>query len=148
MNNELLKRSIDLLLNEFYKKGYITVSRRLGKYLPDPALIGGFTIDILAKRGKDFAIGIVLNSNELRNPAIRDKITILASRRTKFSNRTVPLFIGVEPDYFSSASELIATLDTSVRENIELFSLEEQISVSLFQQGKNIYSGSYGFRQQ
>lgn len=146
MNNELLKRSIDLLLNEFYKKGYITVSRRQGKYLPDPAPIGGYTIDILAKRGKDFALGIVLDSIELRNPSVRDKIEILASRRTKFSNRTVPLFIGVEPDSFSFASELIATLDTAIQENIELFSLEEQISVSLFQQGKNIYSGSYSFR--
>lgn len=146
MNTETLKRSIDLLLNEFYKKGYITVSRRLGKYLPDPAPIGGYTLDILAKRGKDFAIGIVLDSIELRNPSVKDKINILASRRTKFSNRAVPLFIGVEPDYFSFASELIAALDTSVRGNIELFSLEEQISVSLFQQGKNIYSGSYNFR--
>lgn len=146
MNTELLKRSIDLLLNEFYKKGYITVSRRLGKYLPDPAPVGGYAVDILAKKGKDFAIGLILFPEDLKSVAIKEKIMTLASRRTKYSNRTVPLFIGVSPDDFSLAGELLASIDASLRSNIELFSLEEQISLSLFQQGKNAFSNSFGFR--
>lgn len=144
MSTELLKRSIDLLLNEFYKKGYITVSRRFGKYLNDPAPISGYVIDILAKRGRDFAIGLILSFDEIRSPSIKEKITTLASRRTKFSNRTVPLFIGVSPEDHPSAAEFLGTIDSSVRSNIELFPLEEQINISLFQQGKNAFANTYG----
>ena len=63
---ELMKRrTIDLLVEQFWKRGYLTVSRRFGTYLPEPSKIGKFDVDIIAKYKNNYAIGITLSNEDL-----------------------------------------------------------------------------------
>ena len=57
MNEDLIK-NIELLQDQFWKRGYMTISRRFGTYLPEPAKVGMFNVDIIAKYKDDYAIGI------------------------------------------------------------------------------------------
>src|ERR1035437_6303155 len=93
---DLMKRqSVDLLIDQFWKNGYLTISRRFGSYLPEPKRMGGFDVDIVARYKKDYAIGITLNEMDIENPELKNKISFLATRKTKFTNKQVLLFIGI-----------------------------------------------------
>ena len=51
---DLMKRnSVDLLVDRLWQKGYFTISRRFGSYLPEPQRMGGFDVDIVARYKKD-----------------------------------------------------------------------------------------------
>ena len=56
--NEDARRNIDRLVEQFWKRGYLTLSRRYGTYLPEPAKVGTFEVDIVAryKRMKGFNV--------------------------------------------------------------------------------------------
>lgn len=50
---ELMKRrTIDLLVEQFWKQGYLTISRKYGTYLPEPNKVGGFDVDIIGRQKK------------------------------------------------------------------------------------------------
>ena len=89
------RRSVDLLVEKFWKQGYLTVSRKFGTYLPEPGKVGDFEIDIIARYKKNYAIGITLTEADLKDSKIIEKLTYLATRQTKFSNKRVLLFVGV-----------------------------------------------------
>jgi len=55
------RKTIDLLVNEFWRLGFFTVSRRLGTYLPEPENIGKFRVDVIGRQKEKYAIGITLN---------------------------------------------------------------------------------------
>ncbi len=120
------RRSIDLLVEQFWKQGYLTVSRRYGTYLPEPSKVGKFEIDILARYKKNYAIGITLTEDDLKDPKILEKLSYLATRQTKFTNKRVLLFVGVPNEYFKIAKELTDFLDQSARKNIRLFPIVEK----------------------
>lgn len=46
------RKDVDLLIEEFWKKGYLTLYRKYGTYLPEPSNIGGFEVDVIAKQKK------------------------------------------------------------------------------------------------
>lgn len=119
------KRAIDLLVNEFWRLGFFTVSRRLGTYLPEPANVGEFRIDAVGRLKEKYAIGIVLDKEDIFNPDLLEKISYLASRKSRSSNKTVTLFIGVEEDYFKRVKELLSSLDEKIRKNVKLIRIEE-----------------------
>jgi hypothetical protein len=118
---DLMKRqSVDLLIDQFWKNGYLTISRKFGTYLPEPQRMGGFDVDIIARYKKDYAIGITLNDEDLDNPELKNKIHFLATRQTKSSNKDVLLFVGIPNDLKKKIEFIISTLDENVRKNIKI----------------------------
>ena len=120
------QKSIDLLVEKFWKQGYLTVSRKYGTYLPEPSKVGNFDVDIIARYKKSYAIGITLAEADLKDPKILEKLGYLATRQTKFTNKRVLLFVGVPNDLFKIAKELIDFLDSTARKNIRLFPIVEK----------------------
>jgi hypothetical protein len=120
------QRSVDLLVEKFWKQGYLTVSRKYGTYLPEPSKVGNFDVDIIARYKRNYAIGITLIEADLKDPKILEKLNYLATRQTKFTNKRVLLFVGVPNDLFKLAKELIDFLDDAARKNIRLFPIVEK----------------------
>jgi hypothetical protein len=124
---DLVKRTtVDLLIEQFWKHGYLTVSRKFGTYLPEPAKVGEFDVDIVAKHNNNYAIGITLTREELNDTKIIDRLNYLATRQTKYTNKRVLLFIGVHSSLFKNAKALIEMLDQEARKNIKLFPINDR----------------------
>lgn len=124
--NTVKRKNIDLLVEKFWKQGYLTVSRKFGTYLPEPAKVGNFEVDVIGRQKKNYAIGITLSENDLNNSDLTEKLTYLATRQTKFTNKKVLLFVGVPMDYYKNAKALIDLLDPEARKNIRLFQIAER----------------------
>jgi hypothetical protein len=114
------RTSVDLLIEQFWKQGYLTLSRKFGTYLPEPSKVGMFDVDVIARQKKNYAIGITLSDDDFRNPALLEKIIYLASRHTKYTNKKVLLFVGVPENKFKTAKELLDTVEPAVKKNIKL----------------------------
>ena len=131
MNTER-RKDIDLLIEEFWKKGYLTVSRKYGTYLPEPSSIGGFDVDVVAKQRDNYAIGITLTDQDFKESSfIKNKLSYLAQRQIRGSNKKVLLFVGVSVSNFKYAKALFDELDPDTRKNIRLFQISEKPKVSI-----------------
>ena len=124
--NENIRKNVDQLVDQFWKRGYLTVSRKFGTYLPEPSKVGGFDVDIIARYKKDYAIGITLSEQDLQNINLSEKLTYLGTRHTKYTNKKVKLFVGVPVICFKQAKILIEQLDPDVQKNIKLFQIVEE----------------------
>jgi hypothetical protein len=120
------RKAIDLLVNEFWRLGFFTVSRRLGTYLPEPEDIGKFKVDVIGRQKDKYAIGITLNKEDIFNSALIEKINYLASRKTKTSDKPILLLIGVPDIYFKQVKELLLSVDEKVKRNIKLTRILEE----------------------
>ena len=126
MNTER-RRDVDLLIEEFWKKGYLTLFRKFGTYLPEPSNIGGFEIDVIARQKDNFAIGITLSDQDFKDPSfIKNKLSYLAQRQTRGSNKKVQLFVGVSLLNLKYAKALLDELDPDTKKNIKLFHITEK----------------------
>ncbi len=124
---ELVKRrTVDLLVEQFWKQGYLTIRRKYGTYLPEPSKIGEFEVDIIAKYKKNYAIGITLTNEDFDDKNLLEKINFLATRQTKFSNKRVLLFIGTTSDLFKGAKDVVDKISPEGRKNIRLFQIMER----------------------
>ena len=121
--NEILRKNVDQLVEQFWKKGYLTVSRKFGTYLPEPSKVGAFDVDIIARYKKDYAIGLTLTEQDFQNINLSKKLSYLATRHTKYSNKKVKLFVGIPSIYFKQARILIEQLGPDVQKNIKLFQI-------------------------
>ena len=131
MNTER-RKDVDLLIEEFWKKGYLTVSRKYGTYLPEPSSIGGFDVDVVAKQRDNYAIGITLTDQDFKESSfIKNKLSYLAQRQIRGSNKKVLLFVGVSVSNFKYAKALLDELDPDTRKNIRLFQISEKPKVSI-----------------
>ncbi|MGE5681390.1 MAG: hypothetical protein ACM34K_10980 [Bacillota bacterium] len=119
------RESVDKLINHFWQNGYLTVSRKFGTYLPAPQPVGSYNVDAVGRYKRKFALGIILNEEELKDSSAVGKLNFLATRQTKFSNTKVTLFIGVEPDNAVKARRLIGSLSQDAKKNIKLVFLAE-----------------------
>lgn len=126
MSETFIRENIDQLIDHFWQNGYLTLSRKYGTYLPDPNPIGSYSVDAVGRQNKRYAIGIVLTAEDLANEKIKSKLTYLASRQTKYSNKKVLLFVGVDKDNFYKAKDLIQKLNEDVKKNIKLVTLNEK----------------------
>ena len=116
---------VDDLITHFWKNGYLTVSRKYGKFLPEPKPIGEYEVDAVGKLKKKFAVGILLTAEELNNPKIYSKLNYLATRQTKYSNKQVTLFVGVPKVLLNKARVIVSGLEDSVKRNIKLIGVDE-----------------------
>ena len=136
--NDDARKNVDLLIEQFWKRGYFTISRKYGTYLPEPAKVGGFDVDIIARYKKDYAIGITLTADDLNSEKLVEKLTYLATRKTKYTNKRVNLFVGIQSSYYKQAKMFIEKLDADVRSNIKLFPIVERgIPVKRKNRGQN-----------
>ena len=121
------RRDVDLLIEEFWKKGYLTLFRKFGTYLPEPSKIGGFEVDVIAKQKDNLAIGITLSDQDFNDPSfIKNKLSYLAQRQTRGSNKKVQLFVGVSLLNFKYAKTLLDELDPDTKKNIKLFQITDK----------------------
>lgn len=120
------RKSIDLLVNEFWRLGYFTISRRLGTYLPEPEDVGKFKIDVIGRQKEKYAIGINLIKEDIFNSGLIEKINYLASRKTRSTDKPIMLLIGVPDIYFKQVKELLLNVDETVKRNIKLTRIVEQ----------------------
>lgn len=120
------RKAIDLLVNEFWRLGFFTVSRRLGTYLPEPEDVGKFKVDVIGRQKEKYAIGINLNKEDIFNPNLIEKVNYLASRKTRSSDKPIMLLIGVPDIYFKRVKELLLNVEERVRRNIKLTRIVEQ----------------------
>jgi len=125
MNNISERRAIDLLVNEFWRLGFFTLSRRFGTYLPEPENIGKFSVDVVGRLREKYAVGITLKREDIFSSDLIEKINFLASRRTKFSDKAITLFIGVPDIYFQQVKEILLNVDEKIKKNIKLIRIIE-----------------------
>ncbi len=131
MNTER-RRDVDLLIEEFWRKGYLTVFRKYGTYLPEPSSIGGFDVDVIAKLKDNYAIGITLTDQDFKDSTlIKNKLSYLAQRQTKGSNKKVMLFVGVSILNYKYAKTLLDELDNDTRKNIKLFQIVDKQNLNM-----------------
>jgi hypothetical protein len=127
---ELMKRrTIDLLVEQFWKRGYLTVSRKFGTYLPEPSKIGRFDVDIVAKYKNNYALGVTLTNEDIDDNLLIERLNFLATRQTKYTNKKVLLFIGVPSGLFANAKIIVEKLELEARKNIRLFPISEKSAV-------------------
>jgi hypothetical protein len=119
------RKTIDLLVNEFWRLGFFTVSRRLGTYLPEPENVGKYQVDVIGRQKEKYAIGITLGKEDIYNSDLLEKINYLASRKSRSTGKSITLFIGVDDIYFKRVKELLLNIDEKIRRNIKLVRIEE-----------------------
>ena len=120
MKASMKQSNVDDLINHFWKNGYLTLSRKFGKYLPEPSNVGQYEVDAIGKLKKKFAIGVILTEEELNDPKVYSKLQYLATRHTKYSNKRVTLFVGVPKVLFNKVKLCIANLTEEAKKNIKV----------------------------
>jgi len=120
------RKLIDLLVSEFWRLGFLTLSRRLGTYLPEPENIGRFKVDAIGRQKEKYAIGITLSKEEIFSSDLIEKINFLASRKTRSSDKPILLLIGVPDIYFKQVKEILLNVDEKFRKNIKLTRIVEE----------------------
>ena len=120
------RKSIDLLVNEFWRLGFFTLSRRLGTYLPEPENIGRFKVDVIGRQKEKYAIGITLSKEDIFSSDLIEKINFLASRKTKLSDKPILLLVGVPDIYFKQVKEILLNVDEKFRKNVKLIRILEE----------------------
>ena len=111
---------VDAIIESFWKDGYLTLSRRFGKFLPDPKPLGEYSVDAVGKYKRKFAVGVIIKSDEFEDPKLISKLQYLASRYDRKSNARVTLFVGVAKDDLLSMNQLLKKIDPQFRRNIKV----------------------------
>lgn len=115
------RKMVDAVIDQFWKLGYLTVSRKYGTYLSEPPKIGEYEIDAIARQNNNYAIGLALSDADFADPKLLQKLTFLASRQTKYTNKKVLLFVGVPQQKIKMAKELVAYIPYEAKQNIKIF---------------------------
>ncbi len=120
------------------EKRLLTLSRKFGTYLPEPSSIGGFEVDIIARQKKNYAIGITLNHEDLKDTSLVNRLRYLATRQTRNSNKKVSLFVGVNKADYSYAKSIINKIEEDIRKNISLFIIDEKHESAPFRKKERV----------
>ncbi len=126
------KDRVDSLIQHFWKNGYLTLSRKHGKYLPNPSKVGEFEVDAVGKLNKKFVLGLTLSESDIKSPNILRKIKFLANQRNKYSTRPVTLFLGVPDNLLSQAKKILSELEEEVQKHIKIVSTSPSEDLDLF----------------
>lgn len=126
IKSQIKKARVEHLIDHLLSRGYITLSRKYGKYLPAPKPIGGYDVDAIAKYKKKIALGIILSEEELNNPNVVTKLTYLAKAKEK-SDQKVTLFVGVPNNLIIKAEMILAFLDEEIKSRIKLIPIPDEM---------------------
>lgn len=114
------KERVDSLISQFWKEGYLTISRKHGSFLPSPEPVGSYEIEALGKYKKNYVIGITLNEDDLANPQVSNKLKYLSSQNTIYPRKNIKLFIAVPSKLLTRTHNLISKLPPENRNCIKL----------------------------
>lgn len=118
------RKDVDALIEQFWKRGYMTLSRKYGTYLPEPDKVGIYDVDVIARYNDSFAIGIVLTDEDFYDlKKTQNKIVYLSTRQTKFNGKKVALFVGVSLKNYKTAKGLLEALPDEIKKNIRLIQI-------------------------
>ncbi|MCF6268453.1 MAG: hypothetical protein L3J41_01945 [Melioribacteraceae bacterium] len=126
------KDRVDSLIQHFWKNGYLTLSRKHGKYLPNPSKVGEFEVDAVGKLNKKIVLGLTLSETDIKNPNILRKIKFLANQRNKYSTRPVTLFLGVPNSLIPQAKKILSELEEEIQKHIKIVSTSPSDDLDLF----------------
>ncbi|MCF8241174.1 MAG: hypothetical protein K9J16_07290 [Melioribacteraceae bacterium] len=126
MRKSQYQYKVDEVVKQFWKYGFMTLSRKFGTYLPTPKRIGEYEVDAVGKYKSKYAIGIVLKEEELNDPKLLSKLQFLASRFGDNANRKVLLFVGVADELNNKARILISTLPDNIKRKIRIVSIPSE----------------------
>jgi hypothetical protein len=116
---------VDSLIDHLWQHGYLTLSRKYGKYLPSPTPIGNYEVDAIAKYKKKVAIGLALTAEDLDDPNLVTKLISLSNSKLKLSASKVTLFIGVPNELLIKAHLILSSLDDETSSQIKIVALPE-----------------------
>ncbi|PKL81745.1 MAG: hypothetical protein CVV24_13685 [Ignavibacteriae bacterium HGW-Ignavibacteriae-3] len=119
---------VDYLIDHLWQHGYLTLSRKFGKYLPAPPLIGEYEVDAVAKYKRKIALGLTVSDEELNDPKFLSKLDFLANYTSRYPQNKVTLFLGVPYNAQVKASLLISSLDEATQKHIKIITLPESTS--------------------
>ena len=122
------RERVDFLIDHLWQHGYLTLSRKFGKYLPAPPLMGDYEVDAIAKYKKKIAIGLTISDEELNDPTFLSKLSFLANYSARFPQNRITLFLGVPYNSQVKASLLISSLDGETQKRIKVVTLPDQSS--------------------
>ncbi len=126
MTNVKTKRErVDHLIDHLWSNGYLTLSRKYGKYLPTPTPVGSYEVDAIAKYKKKIAIGLTLSEEELNDPNLLTKLQFITHEKSRFQNNRITLFLGVPDNLLLKAHMLVSTLDDETRKSIKIVTLPD-----------------------
>jgi len=124
MKNRSNKRDkVDKLIDQFWKHGFLTLSRKYGTYLPEPKPIGQYDVDAVGKYKKKLAIGITVTEEDFSSNNLITKINFIAKGYPRLNNFLLTIFVGVPSDLFLKASMYLYQLDNDVQSKIKLISI-------------------------
>ncbi len=126
------KKNIDLLVSHLWKLGYTIIKRKMGTYLSEPPNVNGYEIDIVAKLHRQYAMGICIDKKDLQDSKLLEKISYLASRKTKTGNKDVLLFISFPYEIYKTVKDLVSSFDHPIKKNIFLIPVYETVQSDLF----------------
>ena len=118
-----MRERVDELITHFWRNGYLTLSRKYGKYLPEPKPIGGYSVDAIGKFKKKFVIGLILDENDIKDPKTIEKLNFLATRNSKNRDVKVTLFLGIPPKLVYEAAMLIEKTSREAKNCIKIIPL-------------------------
>ncbi len=126
MNNQLYENyytqveKVDSIIKQFWMNGFLTISRKFGKYLPEPELVGEYSVEAIGKSGNKYAIGLLIQESDLEDKNLLEKIRFLATRQSKYTHKRVTLFIGTDKNIYVRVKAMIATLPADIRKSIKI----------------------------
>ena len=117
---------VDQLIHHFWKNGYLTLSRRYGKYLPEPKPIGNYEIDAVGRYKRKLVLGVILKEDEFNDPKIISKLNFLATMHRKNKRTRTTLFVGVPAEFINKARLLVKSLTPDAQKNIKVVQLRNE----------------------
>lgn len=128
MAPKLKRERVDYLIDHLWQHGYLTLSRKFGKYLPAPPLMGEYEVDAVAKYKRKIALGLTVSDEELNDPKFLSKLDFLANYTSRYPQNKITLFLGVPYNSQVKASLLISSLDEETQKHIKIIALPESTS--------------------
>jgi hypothetical protein len=119
---------VDYLIDHLWQHGYLTLSRKFGKYLPAPPLMGEYEVDAVAKYKKKIALGLTISEEELNDPRFSSKLDFLANYSSRFPQNRITLFLGVPNNAIVKASLLVSSLKEETQKHIKIISLPDPLA--------------------
>lgn len=125
INQKIKRERVDLLIDQLWSNGYLTLSRKYGKYLPSPSPVGNYEVDAIAKYKKKIAFGITLTEDELNDPNLITKLEYLAKVKTKYHENKITIFLGVPNHLLIKAHMITASLNEETKDHIKIVPLPD-----------------------
>ncbi len=126
MAPRLKRERVDLLIDHLWQQGYLTLSRKFGKYLPAPPTISGYEVDSISKYKKKLAIGMTISEEELNDVLFLSRLEAILKYQQQNPMNRITLFLGVPYNSVVKATMLISTLPQETQKHIKIVALTDK----------------------